>query len=253
MYHDIVFSREAHFSIIVVADVSEGMAGSKIGMVNETLRQLGSMLMELEQEYFTIPPRACVLAFSKSCNWVPSKLVSCHELTIPSFDAAGRADYAQMCRRLSRRDLFQNPSCSYAPLILLISDGLLADTDEYADALEELGKNNCYKVSYKFALPTCKEANTELLSSFTGKTETVLRPAANSDEMLKKIATLVQRLSYGTPNRYYDSEEDRQTGMREWLLEIIRSVNTESSTAPRALTDTQNTMSAHLQVEVDEW
>ena len=76
---------------------------------------------------------------------------------------------------------------SFAPAVFLLSDG--EPTDDYVEQLDELWKNNWFRKAIKVAVAIGEDANTEVLSDFTGDTESVL--TVHSPEALKKMVKFV--------------------------------------------------------------
>ena len=81
----------------------------------------------------------------------------------------------------------QSASGSFAPAIILLSDG--GPTDDYASGLSKLKANNWFKSAIKIAIAIGDDADKDVLKEFTGSSEAVI--TVHNIEALKQIIRVV--------------------------------------------------------------
>lgn len=73
--------------------------------------------------------------------------------------------------KLSKSQFMKEATGSYAPVIILLSDG--GPTDDFNAALERIKKNNWFKHAIKVAIAIGNDADKNVLAQFTGTSEAV--------------------------------------------------------------------------------
>ena len=81
----------------------------------------------------------------------------------------------------------QSASGSFAPAIILLSDG--GPTDNYEAGLAKLQANNWFKSAIKIAIAIGDDADKEVLKKFTGNSEAVI--TVHNIDALKQIIRVV--------------------------------------------------------------
>ena len=81
----------------------------------------------------------------------------------------------------------QSASGSFAPAIILLSDG--GPTDNYEVGLAKLQANNWFKSAIKIAIAIGDDADKEVLKNFTGNSEAVI--TVHNIDALKQIIRVV--------------------------------------------------------------
>jgi uncharacterized protein YegL len=81
----------------------------------------------------------------------------------------------------------QSASGSFAPAIILLSDG--GPTDDYNTGLSKLKANNWFKSAIKIAIAIGDDADKDVLKDFTGSSEAVI--TVHNIDALKQIIRVV--------------------------------------------------------------
>ena len=74
----------------------------------------------------------------------------------------------------------KSPSGSYAPVVILLSDG--APTDDFHNGMRALNQNNWFKNAIRIAIAIGNDANYDILREFTGNPEAIYE-AYNTDAL----------------------------------------------------------------------
>lgn len=179
-------------TLFFVVDTSGSMAGSKIGAVNDAIVNVLPMLEDISSSNPDAEVKVAALEFSTECSWLydEPKLVQDFkwiDMTAKQLTSLGAA-CRELNQKLSRSHGFMNsPKGSYAPAIILLSDG--EPTDDYAGGLAELKNNNWFKAAIKVAIAIGDDANKEELAKFTGTNEGVF--TVHNIDALKQIIRIV--------------------------------------------------------------
>ena len=95
---------------------------------------------------------------------------------------------SELASKLSRSGGFmQSASGSFAPAIILLSDG--GPTDDYNTGLVKLKANNWFKSAIKIAIAIGDDADKDVLKDFTGSSEAVI--TVHNIDALKQIIRVV--------------------------------------------------------------
>lgn len=179
-------------TLFYLVDTSGSMSGAKIGALNTAVRETLPILEEISKTNSDAKIKIAVLEFSSRCEWMypnPSDVdtFEWRDLQAGGLTSLGEA-YDNLSQKLSHSHGFMMEATgSFAPVIILLSDG--APTDHPEHALEKLRSNNWFKVATKIAIAIGDDAIKSTLIDFTGNQEAVLT-VHNVDE-LKKIIRMV--------------------------------------------------------------
>ena len=191
IYDDVVEVARRTMVLFFVVDTSGSMEGAKIGTLNQAIEDVIPEISEISQNNADAQMKIAVLAFSSGARWITPKPVPAEDFSWDYLDASGLTDFGDACRylneKLSRNAFMSEITGSFAPAVFLLSDG--EPTDDYVEQLDELWKNNWFRKAIKVAVAIGEDANTEVLSDFTGDTESVL--TVHSPEALKKMVKFV--------------------------------------------------------------
>ncbi len=191
IYDDVVEVARRTMVLFFVVDTSGSMEGAKIGTLNQAIEDVIPEISEISQNNADGQIKIAVLAFSSGARWITPKPVPAEDFSWDYLDASGLTDFGDACRylneKLSRNAFMSEITGSFAPAVFLLSDG--EPTDDYVEQLDELWKNNWFRKAIKVAVAIGEDANTEVLSDFTGDTESVL--TVHSPEALKKMVKFV--------------------------------------------------------------
>lgn len=179
-------------TLFYLVDTSGSMAGSKISALNTAVRETLPLIEEISKTNSDSKIKIAVLEFSSGCEWMypaPKDIESFEwrDLQASGLTSLGAA-YDNLSNKLScSHGFMEEPTGSYAPVIILLSDG--APTDHPEHALEKLKSNNWYKAATKIAIAIGDDCVKSTLINFTGNEEGVLT-VHNIDE-LKKLIQMV--------------------------------------------------------------
>ncbi len=211
-------------TMFYIIDVSRSMRGNKIRTVNSVMRRTISEIRNAGGSDFNL--KIAALTFSDECHWLYREPVSVEQFEWKDVEAGGWTNLGAACRelnsKLSRKAFMSSPSLSYAPVILLLSDG--GPTDDYQKAIYELKMNRWFKYSVKSAIAIGQKANLEKLSVFTGDPDSVIR--SNNSESLARLIRKVSIVSTQIttacgPLDGIDPDDYRQKSLNEQIAAII--------------------------------
>lgn len=215
-------------TVFIVADVSRSMRGNKIRTVNRVMREIVPQLRDIGGSDADV--RIAVLSFSDGCEWMTPGPVPIEEFVWQDLSAGGWTCLGAACmelnRMMSREGFLGTPSVSYAPVVILLSDG--GPTDRFEDAMYVLNGNRWFKHSLKVAVAIGRKARPEKLSMFTGDPDTVI-PATNSRSLSDIIRLVVLRSSeIGSRSTSLvepglDPDAEKQREFREEVRRIAES------------------------------
>lgn len=174
MFDDVEGIVKRQLVLFFIVDTSGSMQGTKIGAVNQSVREV---LPELESAGGSdVDLKVACLKFSTGCEWMYSSPVAPSNFTWQELTADGVTDFGAACeelnKKLSKHEFLSAPSASVAPVLFLMSDG--APTDDWQSSLEKLKKNNWFKYAIKVAVAIGVDANKDNLKEFTGNIEAVI-------------------------------------------------------------------------------
>lgn len=92
-----------------------------------------------------------------------------------------------MSSKLSRQGFMQAASGSFAPAIILLSDG--GPADDFQSGLNKLKANNWFKAAIKIAIAIGDDADKDVLRDFTGTAEAVF--TVHNIDALKQVIRVV--------------------------------------------------------------
>ncbi|MCQ2279919.1 MAG: VWA domain-containing protein [Bacteroidales bacterium] len=178
-------------TLFFVIDTSGSMAGSKIGAVNDAVVNVLPMLEEISAENPDAEIKVAALEFSTTCNWLYNEPKLASEFVWQDVQATALTSLGAACKelssKLSRSGFMQSASGSFAPAIILLSDG--APTDDFDSGLAMLKNNNWFKAAIKVAVAIGEDADKDVLTKFTGTSEAVF--TVHNIDALKQIIRIV--------------------------------------------------------------
>lgn len=179
-------------TLFFLIDTSGSMEGSKIGAVNDAVDNVLPILNDISETNPDAEIKVAALEFSSGVNWLYDEPKAAKDFIWQDVSAGGLtslgAACAELAAKLSRSDGFmQTPSGSFAPAIILLSDG--GPTDDYASGLAKLKVNNWFKSAIKIAIAIGDDADKDVLKEFTGSSEAVI--TVHNIDALKQIIRVV--------------------------------------------------------------
>ena len=181
--------------VIFMLDTSGSMSGAPIGAVNAALENVLPELISMNDSNPDNEIKVAVMTFSFGADWA----IGGEELLSPEdvrnswndLGAGGPTSMGAAFKALNDKlsvthGFMKRASGSVAPVLFLLSDG--EPTDDYQDGLQELKKNNWYKIAVRVAVGY-GDSNDDVLRDFTGNSETVLH--TNDPAELKKMIKFI--------------------------------------------------------------
>lgn len=183
-------------NLLFVIDVSGSMEGEKIGAVNNAIRDVMSIMPEIQDDTSDAEIKISALTFAEDTRWVYSEPKSIEDFIWKDVSADSgtnlSAAYDELGRWLSKKSNGgQMPDFGgLAPIIILMTDGEPTSYD-WEDHLADLKQKGWFRVALKYALAIGVDSDEakDVLSKFTGNSETVLR--VYTAEALRKVIKVI--------------------------------------------------------------
>ena len=178
-------------TLFFLTDTSGSMEGKKIGALNDAISNILPMIGEISNTNPDAEIKVAALEFSSGTAWLYDEPKNAEDFIWQDQQASGLTCLGEACEQLEKvlhRDGFMSsPSGSYAPAIILLSDG--GATDDYDKGIEKLKTNNWFKAAIKIAIAIGDDADKDELTKFTGNMEAVIE--VHNIEALKQIIRIV--------------------------------------------------------------
>ena len=186
--------QELHLMFII--DNSGSMEGEKLGAVNNAIRDVMSIMPEIQEDTADATIKISALKFSDDAEWVYSTPQMVSEFKWKDLSTEGgtnlSAAYDELSKWLCKKEKGgQMPDIGgVAPILILMTDGMPTSFD-WEQHLDSLKKKGWFRVALKYALAIgidTQEAM-DVLSKFTGNPETVLK--VYTAEALRKVIKVI--------------------------------------------------------------
>lgn len=199
--YDGIKRQELH--LLFVIDNSGSMEGEKIGAVNNAIRDIVTIMPEIQEDTSDADIMISALTFSDDAKWVYNEPKKVDEFKWKDIRTEGGTNlsltYSELAKFLCKKSSGgKMPDIGgVAPIIILMSDGMPTSFD-WEDRLKELKKKGWFNVALKYALAIqidTQEAM-DVLSKFTGNPETVLKvyTAEALRQVIKVIAVTASKV-----------------------------------------------------------
>lgn len=183
-------------NLMFVIDNSGSMAGEKLGAVNNAIRDVMSIMPEIQEDTSDAEIKISALTFSDGTQWVYNEPKSIADFKWTDIEPKGGTNlsraYDELAKWLTKREKGgQMPDLGgVAPIIILMTDGLPTSYD-WEKHLESLKKKGWFKVALKYALAIGIDTDEamDVLNKFTGNSETVLK--VYTAEALRKVIQVI--------------------------------------------------------------
>ena len=177
--------------LFFVVDTSGSMLGDKIGSLNDAIRETVPDLRNLSSGNPDAAIKIDALQFDTDARWlypqpIDSEDFQWNDLQVGGLTSLGQALNA-LNEKLSKTQFLQEAAGSYAPVIILLSDG--GPTDDYKYSLDNIKQNNWFKHAIKIAIAIGNDADKNVLAEFTGNSEAVIE--VHNRSALKAIIKFV--------------------------------------------------------------
>lgn len=178
-------------TLFFLIDTSGSMSGNKIGAVNDAIVNVLPMLEDISASNPDAEIKVAALEFSNGTKWLYNEPKSVEDFKWIDVQAGGLTSLGEACvelnSKLSRSGYMKSASGSYAPAIILLSDG--GPTDNFDGGLQTLQGNNWFKNAIRIAIAIGDDADLNVLSRFTGNSEAVIK--VQNIDALKQIIRIV--------------------------------------------------------------
>lgn len=183
-------------NLIFIIDKSGSMYGEKIAAVNNAIRDIVSIMPEIQDDTADANIKISALTFSDYAEWIYPEPRSVDDFKWQDISVDGGTNFSDAYDKLTdymikKSKGGQMPDLGgVAPILILMTDGVPTSLD-WEEHLNILKKRGWFKVALKYAL-AIGEQNEEImnvLSSFTGNIETVLK--VYTAEALRKVIKVI--------------------------------------------------------------
>ena len=186
--------QELHLMFII--DNSGSMEGEKLGAVNNAIRDVMSIMPEIQEDTADATIKISALKFSDNAKWVYSTPQTVGEFKWKDLSTEGgtnlSAAYDELSKWLCKKEKGgQMPDIGgVAPILILMTDGMPTSFD-WEQHLDGLKKKGWFRVALKYALAISIDTQEamDVLSKFTGNPETVLK--VYTAEALRKVIKVI--------------------------------------------------------------
>lgn len=178
-------------TLFFLIDTSGSMSGNKIGAVNDAIVNVIPMLEDISSSNPDAEIKVAALEFSNGTKWLYNEPKCVEDFKWIDVQAGGLTSLGEAClelsSKLSRSGYMKSASGSYAPAIILLSDG--GPTDNFDGGLQSLQGNNWFKNAIRIAIAIGDDADLDVLARFTGNSEAVIK--VQNIDALKQIIRVV--------------------------------------------------------------
>ncbi len=231
---DVVSIPRRTMTLFFLIDTSGSMAGNKIGAVNDAVVNVLPMLDEISASNPDAEIRVAALEFSNGASWLYDEPKLASDFIWQDVHASGLTALGAAClelnNKLSRNEFMQSASGSFAPAIILLSDG--APTDDFQSGLSKLKSNNWFKSAIKIAIAIGDDAELDVLKEFTGSVEAVF--TVHNIEALKQVIRVVAVTSSQIGSKSSTAgETSKQEQVISEVTEMVNDIDgAQSEAAP---------------------
>ena len=177
-----------NMTVFFVVDSSGSMKGTKMDAVNSAIRSLIPDLSHIAETNVDSRISIACMEFNENVQWIcePTDVKDVHWVDLTA-DGRTYMDMALDSLRLKMNSHAFLPAPQYAPVVILLSDGV--PSRAYKDKLALLQQNKWWTASIRIAISIGDDANREVLSDIVGNPEMVL--TAYTPELLRDMLRFV--------------------------------------------------------------
>ena len=223
-------------NLLFVIDNSGSMEGEKIGAVTNAIRDVISIMPEIQDDTSDALIKISALTFSDDCKWVYNEPQTVENFKWKDISVEGGTDlskaYDEMSKYLCKKSNGgQMPDLGgVAPIIILMTDGLPTSYD-WEEHLNNLKKKGWFRVALKYALAIGIDSNEamDVLNKFTGNPETVLKvyTAEALRKVIKVIAVTASKIKSNSSSSTSINTNNNQIAQEEINEQINEIQNVE--------------------------
>ncbi|MCL2823378.1 MAG: VWA domain-containing protein [Polyangiaceae bacterium] len=214
-------------TLFLALDTSGSMEGEKVGALNAALDEVVPELKDMSASAADARIKIAALQFSNGAEWLtPGGPIEAEQYHWSHVTADGLTDFGEACKelnaKLSTRAFMKETTSCYAPVIILMSDGV--PTDDWTRPLADLKQNKWFKAAIKIALAIGKDADKNVLREFTGNPEAVVE--VHNKAMLRKMIRFVTVRASAVASTSSNvgaatTDEDKQVEMNEAIADYV--------------------------------
>ena len=238
---DVVSVPRRTMTLFFLIDTSGSMLGNKIGAVNDAIVNVLPMLDEISASNPDAEIKIAALEFSNGANWLYDEPKLASDFVWQDVQASGLTSLGAACielnNKLSRSGFMQATSGSFAPAIILLSDG--GPTDDFDSGLSKLKNNNWFKAAIKIAIAIGDDADKDVLKDFTGSIEAVF--TVHNIDALKQVIRVVAVTSSQIGSKSSTANEtSKQEQVVKDVTETVKNIDGAQSEAALAPASSNN-------------
>ena len=221
-------------NLVFVIDRSGSMSGEKIGAVNNAVRDVVSMLPEIQEDTADAVIKISVLTFADEASWRYTAPKTVDDFRWNDIEADGGTNlsgaYESLARWLTKKENGgQMPDIGgVAPIVIMMTDGLPTSRD-WERKLDLLKRKGWFKVALKYALAINIDSDEamDVLNKFTGNPETVLKvySAEALRSVIKVIAITASKVKSSSATVSQNSGEDSHAVAQNLIADQLADID----------------------------
>lgn len=188
--------RKQELNLLFVIDNSGSMSGERIGAVNNAIRDVMTIMPEIQEDTSDAEIKISALTFSELAKWVYPEPKTVADFKWNDIAVEGGTDYSrcfdELAKFLRKKESggMMPDIGGVAPIIIFMSDGMPTSPD-WEQHLDDLKRKGWFKVALKYALAIGVDTQeaADILARFTGNPETVLK--VYTAEALRKVIKVI--------------------------------------------------------------
>lgn len=218
-------------TLFLIADTSGSMEGDRIQSLNAAMDEVVPYLKDISENNADAQIKVAVLEFSSDAQWQFPQPMEAETYQWRPLEAGGLTQMGEAFTKLNEalsvsKGFMKEAAGSYAPALLLLSDG--EPTDNYKHALDKLKQNGWYKAGIKVAIAVGEDANRDVLAEFTGNKEAVL--TVHNKEQLKKIIHFVSVTASQVASSHGSVGTDAPATKQEEFIDTLKDAQETTDT-----------------------
>lgn len=191
--YDLIPTARRVLNLFLMIDTSGSMYGEKIAAVNDAIRNVLPIITSIDDDNPDAEIKISALTFAGEIDWLTPTPVRAADFKWNDMDADSCTRMGEAIRQLSQQlshkhGMLASASGSYAPVIIMLSDG--APTDDFHAEMAAIMSNNWFVHSMRIAIAIGSDADINVLRTFTGNSELVFR-VQNIDALKNVIKATV--------------------------------------------------------------
>ena len=217
-------------NIMFIIDQSGSMEGSSISAVNHAIRDIISIIPDIESDTADVDILLNVLLFSDGAHWLSQEFIPASQFKWIDLEANGSTnltacydELSKKIRRVSSGGMMPDFG-GVAPIMILMTDGL-PTSQNWQDSLKRLEKVGWYQVALKYALAINIDSPDahDVLLQFTKNEECILK--VFSPQALRKAIQVIAITASKIKSRSASIHQMNQTQNQQAENEISEALS----------------------------